>query len=306
MAYPIDRARGYFRSGVHDAFGADTGGRRFPHTGVDFTPNVWGDPIPVYAVEAGTVVKVGGSIRDTSGPGIHVIIAQPSGWWLYGHLSARTVGVGAKVAAGRHIGNVGNSGGTTGPHLHITRFTTLAAALANAVPTRRNGRSVAVWARENRLADPMAIINRATTPAPSTDPLGGIMSYYKNKAAFRNDLRDIIRRHVPRAEMNAGNPDAGRTNVATEVRRAYRVGAQNRIKNDRAEVKIDRLQAEVAELRKIVQTVGAKAGVAASALQVDEGKISEAMAASTARLAREAEEDDAKIEADLAELEDDE
>ena len=257
MAYPIDKHRGYYRAGVHDAFGAESGGRSFPHTGSDFTPNIWGDPIPVYAVEDGRVIAVGGNLHDTSGPGINVRIEQPSGVWLYGHLSRRDVSYGQRVKAGQQVGLLGNSGGTTGPHLHITRFTTRAAALANAVPTRRNGRSVAAWAAANNLADPMAIINR---PAPTPDPLDPfeeIMSYYKNKQEFRADLADlidryarqairvqaptVIRREVPQAHFISGVQNPPRENLAASLRRAHTIGRENRAKLNRIEAKLDAL-----------------------------------------------------------------
>ncbi|HET9517821.1 MAG TPA: M23 family metallopeptidase, partial [Actinoplanes sp.] len=37
----------------------------------------------------------------------------------YGHMSAVRVQAGAKVVAGQQIGNEGNTGHSTGPHLHF-------------------------------------------------------------------------------------------------------------------------------------------------------------------------------------------
>lgn len=83
------------------------------HTGVDFTAK---QGTPVKAVAAGTVVK-----SDTSSSyGINVQIQHEDGTYsLYAHLSAKTVFPGTKVEAGRMIGNVGSTGNSTGPHLHL-------------------------------------------------------------------------------------------------------------------------------------------------------------------------------------------
>lgn len=164
MTWPIDRELGFLQTRPVDAFGADTGGRTFPHTGVDFAPFKVGAAIPVYAVEDGTVFYVGGSAKAGSGPGLNVRIHHPSGYWLYGHLSRIDVRNGQAVKAGQRLGLMGASGGTNGVHLHVTRFTTKAAALANAAPSRKAGRTTAQWAKANNLADPLPVINRPKTP----------------------------------------------------------------------------------------------------------------------------------------------
>lgn len=191
---PVNLSQARRNTNVHDAFGAQSGGRNFPHTGRDWHPIKAGQAVPVYAIESGTVIKVGGNSWDTAGPGIHVVVQSASNrYYLYGHLSSRKVGVGASVAEGRHLGNMGNTGGSFGVHLHVTLFTTRAAALANALPTKRNGRSVAAWASANRLADPLTIINNSgggggTSPKPPE----------------RNKMR-ILRNHKPNRRVVAGD-----------------------------------------------------------------------------------------------------
>lgn len=83
------------------------------HTGVDY-----GVPLgtPVYAAASGRVVRVtnGGSYGQR-------IEIEHNGkvWTLYAHLSQASVRVGQTVNAGQVIGKSGNSGNSTGPHLHF-------------------------------------------------------------------------------------------------------------------------------------------------------------------------------------------
>ncbi len=83
------------------------------HTGVDFSAP---QGTPVKAVAAGVVVA-----SDASGSyGINVKIKHDDGTYsFYAHLSAKSVFPGTKVAAGRMIGNVGSTGNSSGPHLHL-------------------------------------------------------------------------------------------------------------------------------------------------------------------------------------------
>lgn len=74
---------------------------------------------PVYAVRSGKVIA---AVTDTRrvGYGTYVIIDHGDGYSsLYAHMSDRYVSTGATVNKGDMIGRVGNTGKSTGPHLHL-------------------------------------------------------------------------------------------------------------------------------------------------------------------------------------------
>ncbi len=86
------------------------------HYGMDFTAPVG---TPVYATGDGKVTEVKGSKRSRSGFGLHLEIDHGYGYeTLYGHLNAFNVKRGQKVKRGDIIAFVGNTGGSTAPHLH--------------------------------------------------------------------------------------------------------------------------------------------------------------------------------------------
>ncbi len=86
------------------------------HKGVDIsTSGVYGRT--VVAADSGTVTAV---INSSTGYGLHILISHGNGYvTCYAHLSAVSVSVGDKVVKGESIGKVGNSGSSTGPHLHF-------------------------------------------------------------------------------------------------------------------------------------------------------------------------------------------
>ncbi|GIV82004.1 MAG: hypothetical protein KatS3mg051_1358 [Anaerolineae bacterium] len=71
---------------------------------------------PVFAAGGGTVIFSGWS---TWGYGYTVVIAHGSTLSLYGHLNGAFVGCGETVTAGQNIAVTGNSGRSSGPHLHF-------------------------------------------------------------------------------------------------------------------------------------------------------------------------------------------
>jgi murein DD-endopeptidase MepM/ murein hydrolase activator NlpD len=83
------------------------------HTGLDFSCSIGTD---IYATGNGKVITVE---REPRGYGNHVVIDHGYGYQtLYAHMSAFNVKLGQKVKRGDVIGYVGNTGTSTGPHLH--------------------------------------------------------------------------------------------------------------------------------------------------------------------------------------------
>ena len=111
FANPIPSGNYRFTSGFgyrRDPFGR--GGRM--HAGLDFAG---GYGTPLYATADGVVVKAGWG----NGYGRMVQIRHDFGLeTLYGHMSEIRVSVGQRVSRGDRIGDMGNSGRSTGTHLH--------------------------------------------------------------------------------------------------------------------------------------------------------------------------------------------
>lgn len=84
------------------------------HTGVDFRCNAG---TPVRSAGPGTVVATGG---EGAAYGNHVKVRHPDGrYTLYAHLSSVAVVNGQSVQGGTKVGACGNTGTSTGAHLHF-------------------------------------------------------------------------------------------------------------------------------------------------------------------------------------------
>ncbi|WP_322203396.1 peptidoglycan DD-metalloendopeptidase family protein [Acutalibacter intestini] len=98
------------------------------HNGIDISfANCYGEP--VYAVAAGTVRYTQDGWTPAHGVGgmwsfgNSVFIEHGDGWIsAYGHLSALAVTSGEAVTQGQLIGYIGNTGNSTGPHLHLALY----------------------------------------------------------------------------------------------------------------------------------------------------------------------------------------
>jgi len=105
LVHPVSGAR------ISSQFGVDRGSRA--HGGVDFAAACG---VPVIAAAAGRVsaanysTSAGNLVHIEHGGGLQT---------RYFHLQRSVVGVGANVAQGQLIGYVGNTGNSTGCHLHF-------------------------------------------------------------------------------------------------------------------------------------------------------------------------------------------
>lgn len=89
-----------------------------PHNGIDFGISSGNK---VFAVRGGKVIKTGNNGRYAYGKWI--AIDHGDGLvTLYGHLSSQSVSKGDNVETGEEIGKSGNTGNSTGPHLHFSVF----------------------------------------------------------------------------------------------------------------------------------------------------------------------------------------
>lgn len=111
-------ARGMFRwplntGSITDRFGSFQSWRRSRHSGVDI-----GAPAgtPIYAAASGTVR----TSSYGSSYGNYVVVDHGNGYsTLYAHASTKLVRAGQRVSKGEIIARVGNTGNSTGNHLHF-------------------------------------------------------------------------------------------------------------------------------------------------------------------------------------------
>ena len=89
-----------------------------PHSGLDLTCPI---NTPIVAANSGTVVKIDNACKTTYGKFIKIQSDTPSGtvYCIYAHLNQICVKEGDTVSAGSVIALSGNTGNTTGPHLHF-------------------------------------------------------------------------------------------------------------------------------------------------------------------------------------------
>ena len=100
---PVPGAR--LTQGIHGYNGIDLG-----------SPN----GTPVYASAAGTVIVAKNNGGYNGGYGNYIVIKHDNGTQtLYAHLSSVAISVGGAVEKGERIGGVGNTGRSTGNHLHF-------------------------------------------------------------------------------------------------------------------------------------------------------------------------------------------
>lgn len=125
---------------------------------------------PVYAVDDGIIKGIGDTDQNCKGVsfGKWVFIEHYNGLsTTYGHLSAISAKPGQEVKKGDLIALSGNTGHSTGPHLHLTVYASQGAKV-EAVPTKtaycKGVYLVMPIAPTNAYLDPMSYLPK---PAPN-------------------------------------------------------------------------------------------------------------------------------------------
>ncbi|MEI6042116.1 MAG: peptidoglycan DD-metalloendopeptidase family protein [bacterium] len=112
---PSSNLAGYFKRPVNG--GVRTQGLH-GHNGVDLA-SFGGAFVPILAAAEGTVI-ISKNSGWNGGYGDYVVIKHANGTQtLYGHLSSTSVSAGSHVNKGQQIGRMGNTGQSTGVHLHF-------------------------------------------------------------------------------------------------------------------------------------------------------------------------------------------
>lgn len=111
------KGQAFAKGGVFNPLPGSRRGTYPGHDGVDLNVGSgWADyGLPYYANRAGTISYVGSG----RGYGLAVFQSTPVGTLVYGHSSATRVKAGQSVRAGQQLGNVGNTGNSSAPHLHF-------------------------------------------------------------------------------------------------------------------------------------------------------------------------------------------
>lgn len=91
-------------------------GKEYVHQGVDLAQKIG---TPIQSAADGTVITVNQMEKLEKGYGNHLIIRHDGFQTQYAHMDSVYVKVGQFVQQGETVGTVGNSGVSTGPHLHF-------------------------------------------------------------------------------------------------------------------------------------------------------------------------------------------
>jgi murein DD-endopeptidase MepM/ murein hydrolase activator NlpD len=123
------------------------------HTGIDLRASIG---TPIKAALSGTVVGVGNTdvLASCLSYGKWIMVKHPNGLsTLYAHLSVHSVKQGDQVVTGQIIGYSGNTGYSTGPHLHFSVYATEGVQIKS-FDTSRNCKGITI-----PLADFKAYLN---------------------------------------------------------------------------------------------------------------------------------------------------
>ncbi|MCX6757990.1 MAG: peptidoglycan DD-metalloendopeptidase family protein [Candidatus Nomurabacteria bacterium] len=154
LSWPLDKIY------MTQLFGKTEAGKRLyangTHNGVDFRASVG---TPVKAMANGTVMGTGDTDLTCSSAsfGRFVFIKYDNGLSsTYGHLSLIKVYQGQKVSRGEIVGYSGNTGYSTGPHLHLSLYASNAVKMESRASKTCNGRTYTMpISPVNAYLDPM-------------------------------------------------------------------------------------------------------------------------------------------------------
>jgi len=118
LIHPLDKVYITQKFGEHPAVYKKFGMKG--HDGIDYKTRYVDSPLArryVTAAHSGTVVEVR---EDKTGYGTHIRLYKKGlGLTIYGHLTRSYVSKGQIVKVGERIGLTGNTGFSSGPHLHF-------------------------------------------------------------------------------------------------------------------------------------------------------------------------------------------
>lgn len=138
LAWPLDKIR------INQRFGKTAGAKQLyvsgSHNGVDFQASIG---TAVKSAASGTVIGAGDT--DATCPrasfGRWVLVKHTNGLAsIYAHLSVISAKEGDVVTAGQVIGYSGNTGYSTGPHLHVSVYASNAVEVQNRPSASCNGK----------------------------------------------------------------------------------------------------------------------------------------------------------------------
>lgn len=194
---------------ITSGFGASRG--RYPHAGIDYAVPIGS---PVRAMFDGVVQKTGWNVV-AGRSGLGQVLAHGDGMGsYYGHLSGIVAKAGQKVKAGQVIARSGNTGRSTGPHLHAElwrngqpfNYGSYLYDNGGVLPT---GRTVI----QNNTGKPEAILNpqqwkdvhKLASAGAGTVAAGGrAVNFYGNVGFQPEDLVDVMDRRERRQRIIEG------------------------------------------------------------------------------------------------------
>lgn len=171
LTHPLDMSRVVLTQAFGETRYYDYSRYGYPgHNGIDLAPIDGKAGDPVTAAEGGVVVT---AKLDVSGYGMVVRVDHGGYSTLYAHLDYFVVKVGDLVERGQRLGYLGNTGNSTGPHLHFE--------------LRVPGKGAAGYGQGQ--LDPLpffaALDDQPTAPVDQEDPAaisGGVLAKVKSPA----------------------------------------------------------------------------------------------------------------------------